>query len=232
MITISVDFTKSGSFAVWESGSFNPKTNLGWAGLVAGPDGQPQQAIFERNPQTSKYHYLVKVTTGSIVVVTNIGPLPNSNLFRTRILVGRIDSLGTRAGAAGSDRPEVTSSTTLLWSESFLNKKANIASYTEELEVFVPGLSDEVLASIKSMIVQSVIKAMTPASEQRMFWCTKREVVPSKKRSQKLGGLDEATSHLESECGSDTSQNEGLTDQDLQDLAESSASVQGLINRP
>lgn len=181
-MNVNVELTNSKHFASWESGSFNSRTERGWACLIADSEAKPQPILYEKNPLNSKRHYLIKVSTGFLVVVTNIDKLPNSRLYSTRILVGRIMSLRTQAGkweaADGNRVSAVTSSTSLLFSESFLAEKDSLLRETEKLEVFVSDLSIEGLNELKRMVVTSIEKALTPSESQRMFWCFKREDFP------------------------------------------------------
>jgi hypothetical protein len=180
-INVATEFTRSGSFAIWESGSFNPQTDNGWACLVADPNGLPQNPVFERNVLKSKHHYLFRVTLGSLVVITNIQRMPNSkDLFSARVTLGRVTSLQTRPNDKNPTRLDAVSEVQPLWSESYLSPYRSLQECSEDLMVVSPGLTEEVLNQVHQMIWASVDKALTPATAQRMFWGEVREVKPKK----------------------------------------------------
>lgn len=182
---VEFDFTKSGNFAVWESGSFNPQTNKGWACLVADPEGNKRQPIYERVPQHSKHHYLIRVSSGYLVIVTNIKPL-NDNLYSIKIDVGRIESLSTRlAEEADKQDVEVLYEITTLATNSFLSEPTRILERAAStIDVAIANMAPEVLDRVREMMMASVEKATTKSVEQRMFWCVKRDQ-PAKKKVKK-----------------------------------------------
>jgi len=180
-INVATEFTRSGAFAIWESGSFNPQTDNGWACLVGDSNGVPQHPVFERNVLKSKHHYLFRVALGSLVVITNIQRMPNSkDLFSARVTVGRVTALQTRPNEKNPTRLDAVSEIQPLWSESFLSPKNLLQEHSEGLDVVSPGLTAEVLDQVGQMIWASVGKALTPATEQRMFWGAIRESKPKK----------------------------------------------------
>jgi hypothetical protein len=166
---------------MWESGSFNPQTDNGWACLVSDPMGLPQRPVFERNVAKSKHHYLFRVVLGSLVVVTNIQRMPNSkDLFSARVTVGRVIALQTRPNEKNPTRLDAVSEVQPLWSESFLSPKRSLLDQSQNLMVVIPDLTIDVHEQVQTMIYASVDKALTPATEQRMFWGEVREVKPKK----------------------------------------------------
>lgn len=180
-IKVATEFTRSGSFAIWESGSFNPQTDNGWACLVADPMALPQRPVFERNVAKSKHHYLFRVVLGALVVVTNIQRMPNSrNLFSARVTVGKVTALHTQPSEKNPSHLDAESQVTPLWSESFLAPKADLLKVSETLVVSSPALVGDCLESVYRMIRESLDKALTPATEQRMFWGEARETKPKK----------------------------------------------------
>jgi hypothetical protein len=186
-IVVATEFTRSGAFAIWESGSFNPQTDNGWACLVANPEALPQRPVFERNVAKSKHHYLFRVVLGSLVVVTNIQRMPNSRgIFSARVLVGKVTALHTHPNEKNPTHLDAESQITPLWSESFLAPKADLLKVGATLSVSAPSLEGDCLEGVYGMIRASLDKALTPATEQRMFWGSVREaktVSPSRKDS-------------------------------------------------
>lgn len=194
-INVATEFTRSGSFAIWESGSFNAQTENGWACLVADPQGLPQHPIFERNVSKSKHHYLFRVTLGSLVVITNIQRMPNSkDLFSARVTVGRVTALQTRPNDKNPTRLDAVSEVQPLWSESFLGMKHTLQERGGELSPVIPGLEIEVLDRLQAMIWESLGKSLTPASEQHMFWGTVREAKPKKATKNEAASVEDIQS--------------------------------------
>ncbi len=180
-IKVATEFTRSGSFAIWESGSFNPQTDNGWACLVADPMALPQRPVFERNVAKSKHHYLFRVVLGSLVVVTNIQRMPNSrNLFSARVIVGKVTALHTQPSEKNPTHLDAESQITPLWSESFLAPKADLLKVSQTLTISSPTLVGDCLEGVYRMIMASIDKALTPATEQHMFWGEVREAKPKK----------------------------------------------------
>lgn len=195
-INVATEFTRSGSFAIWESGSFNPQTDNGWACLVADPNGLPQNPVFERNVLKSKHHYLFRVTLGSLVVITNIQRMPNSkDLFSARVTLGRVTSLQTRPNDKNPTRLDAVSEVQPLWSESYLSPYRSLQECSEDLMVVSPGLTEEVLNQVHQMIWASVDKALTPATAQRMFWGAVRE---SRKNTRKDNSVHDDFENIQS----------------------------------
>ncbi len=180
-INVATEFTRSGAFAIWESGSFNPQTDNGWACLVGDPEAMPQHPVFERNVTKSKHHYLFRVVLGSLVVVTNIQRMPNSrNLFSARVIVGKVTALHTRPNEKNPTHLDAESQITPLWSESFLAPKADLLAVSDALTVASPSLTGDCLNNVHNMIHESIAKSLTPAPEQHMFWGSVRESKPRK----------------------------------------------------
>ncbi len=233
-INVATEFTRSGTFAIWESGSYNPQTDNGWACLVADSMALPQHPVFERNVAKSKHHYLFRVQPGSLVVVTNIQRMPSSkDVFSARIVVGKVTSLQTQPNEKNPAHLNAVSEIQPVWSEYFLAVKNALVETSETLKVSSPHLSGDCLEGVYLMIRASLEKALTPATEQRMFWGAIRENKPKKFRPRQESALvqDERQFRQKSDASQAQDEQQVIADSDTpQESMEASEVHDGSIN--
>lgn len=189
MIKVNCEFTRHGNFAVWESGSYSSKTHNGWSVLVGSPEAKPLVTLFNRNPAQSRNHYLFKVDTGYLVVVTNVKPWTSGDLVTVKIVIGYFSNLVSKPTQGKANASQVEYSTKTLWSESLIAPKGQVVQRSADLSIDIEGYSSEIIARLKTMAKASVEKAMTLPEGQKCFYGTVRPL-EQKAKAQEQTAVD------------------------------------------
>lgn len=208
MFRIYCEFTRSGSFAAWESGSLSDMTKKGWAVLLASPEGHKLQSLFARNPARTPNHYLFRIETGYLVVVTNVKPWTSGDLYTVKTAVAYFDNLKSAAAPGKAKAATVDYSTQILWSESFITSRESILDRAADLSVQIQGRDEETSDRLKQMVIASIEKSLTLPAKQRMFWGIPREEAVEKTPKQTAPSSDAETFTAQVEGETSTSTTE------------------------
>lgn len=199
MIKVNCEFTRHGNFAVWESGSYSSKTQNGWSVLVGSPEAKPLVTLFNRNPAQSRNHFLFKVDTGYLVVVTNVKPWTSGDLVTVKIVIGYFSNLVSKPTPGKANASQVEYATKTLWSESLIAPKSQVVQRADDLSIDVEGYGSDVIARLKTMARASVEKAMTLPDSQKCFYGTVRPLEQKAKAPQPEPVADDTDLGLEPE---------------------------------
>lgn len=162
-----IDISNQNSFTIWESGAWNEKKNIGRSTLIAGPNGEQLQVIYDSSPVRSNFHFLF-FAGASQVVATAFVRKKSNDLFEYDLSLSRINSLSTET-IQGS--PVARANMDVLW----LLKEAGPKQFDAMIERSYNKERIGYKETYHTIITQAVMKALTKPEEQKLFWGTPRE---------------------------------------------------------
>jgi hypothetical protein len=164
-----IDISNQNNLTIWESGRWNEKQNVGRAILVAGPEGEKLNVVYECDPTgATNYHYLFFANAEQIVASAYIKKL-DDNRYKYDLELSSIVSLTTNAIQGESVASAKLKS---LWTLKQIGKDTNFSplidkSYTPDRLGFRKAYRD--------LLMSTVQKALTPSEKQKLFWGIPRQ---------------------------------------------------------
>lgn len=165
-----IDISAQNNFTIWESGKWNRASAVGRSTLIAGPDGEKLQVIFDRcseedpmKPRNSNFHFLFFANLGQVVATAFIRKATATEQFYYELDLSRITALRTepvQGISVARASMENLFSLTEMGAAAFepMLRRAYNNSQTGYKEAYY------------DLIIQAVRKAMTPSADQTLFW--------------------------------------------------------------
>lgn len=163
-----IELSDKGNATIWESGSWQANQGIGRGCLIAGPEGEHLQVIFDKNPQTANFQYLFFASPNQVVATAFVRKVqPGQTKYD--LTLSRLKALTTDiVQGEGVLRADLETLWTLkqIVSSSMQVHHLVEASYLPDRV----GYKDV----YKELILAAVEKATTPGTGQRLFWGTPR----------------------------------------------------------
>lgn len=168
-MNLHIELTNSKNFAAWEGGAFNPQLHRGDTVLLAGPDGEKLNVIFNSDVTKRLKHALYVLETGHLVAEAHINRTRNRT-YKVRINLSKITRLYTET-IQGHPVPKADMETIWMCQRDFAT-----ADEMLELKDYKPselGYREEYHLLMKAALE----KALVNKEEQRVFWGNPRRTV-------------------------------------------------------
>ncbi len=163
-----IELSDKGNATIWESGSWLESQHTGRGCLVAGPEGEPLQVIYDKNPQTANFQFLFFANPNQVVATAFVRTMPGGQK-KYDLTLSRIKALTTDLVQG---EPVLRTDLDTLWTlKQIIPANADIHRYIEKsYEPTRLGYK----SIYKDLIFAAVDKATTPGDKQRLFWGTPR----------------------------------------------------------
>jgi hypothetical protein len=159
-----IELSDKGNPTIWESGSWQKPTGIGRGCLIAGPNGEKLQVIFDKNPQTANFQFLFFANPEQVIATAFVRDVP-PNQMKYDLTLSRIKAL-TSDIVQGESVLKAELET--LWTlKQIVPKHTQVHQLIESS--YLPnriGYKDV----YKDLILAAVDKAMTPSTRQKLFW--------------------------------------------------------------
>jgi hypothetical protein len=163
-----IELSDKGNPTIWESGSWQKPQGIGRGCLVAGPEGEKLQVIFDKNPQTANFQYLFFANPTQVIATAFVRDVPPGQL-KYDLTLCRLKALTTDiVQGEGVLKAEFDT----LWTLKQIVPKATQVHQLVEASYLPSRLGYKEV--YKELILAAVEKATTPASRQKLFWGTPR----------------------------------------------------------
>lgn len=168
---LHIELTKTMNFAGWEGGSFNTKYNSGRSVLLAKPNAEKIDVLYDTSAMKSPNHYLFILDVDYIVAQVQVRLYRSRHTedsYKMRLVLSRITKLYTENIQGHAN---CTANTDLIWAcqadYSSKEKMMALSEYSEDLLGY--------RVEYKLFMQAALEKAITNRESQRLFWGTPRK---------------------------------------------------------
>ncbi len=161
-MTPSIELTKKGNFAAWESGSFNPKYSTGNSICVAGANFEKLNVLFDSPINKSKKHFLYVLDVGVYFCEARVS-LSEDNLFKIKVTLDRVLSIRTENIQGHAVCKADTES---VWACQSTHSSKDSALSLPEYSSDNLGYKKEAFEFMQA----TLDKAFTLSENQKLFW--------------------------------------------------------------
>lgn len=163
-----IELSDKGNATIWESGSWQPSQGIGRGCLVAGPEGEALQVIFDKNPATANFQFLFFANPNQVIATAFVREvIPGQTKYD--LVLSRLKALETDyVQGEPTLRPELET----LWSLKQIVPRTT--QVHQLVEASYRGDRIGYKEVYKELILAAVEKATTPGTGQRLFWGTPR----------------------------------------------------------
>jgi hypothetical protein len=159
-----IELSDKGNATIWESGSWQPSQGIGRGCLIAGPEGEPLQVIFDKNPQTANFQYLFFANPNQVIATAFVRRV-HPDQTKYDLTLSRLKALTSDIVQGESVlRPELET----LWTLKQIVPKTTQVHHLVEASYVPDRLGYK--ETYKELVLAAVEKASTPGSGQRLFW--------------------------------------------------------------
>lgn len=165
-----IDLTAQGSHAIWESGRWDAEKAVGRSTVIAGPEGEKLNVVYDSDPNKTNFHYLFFANPGQIIANAFVREIKDPTAiigsfkkYKYDLELLRIEAL-TNDIIQGESVPKAQYAP--LWTlkkfGTYPCKDMVDASYNSSRLGYRPVYRDLILAAVE--------KAFTSAQHQELFW--------------------------------------------------------------
>jgi hypothetical protein len=163
-----IELSDKGNPTIWESGSWQKPQGIGRGCLIAGPEGEKLQVIFDKNPQTANFQYLFFANPNQVIATAFVKDVP-PNQIKYDLTLSRIKAL-TSDIVQGESVLKAELET--LWTLKQIVPKTTQVHQLVEASYLPSRIGYKNV--YKEIMLAAVEKAMTPSAHQKLFWGTPR----------------------------------------------------------
>lgn len=159
-----IELSDKGNATIWESGSWQASQGIGRGCLIAGPEGEPLQVIFDKNPQTANFQFLFFASPNQVIATAFVRTV-HPGQIKYDLTLSRLKALTSDIVQGES---VLRADLETLWTLKQIVPKTTQVHQMVEAS-YLParlGYKD----AYKELILAAVEKAITPGTGQKLFW--------------------------------------------------------------